>query len=74
MSEYPEALLEKVAAAMWDSGRTVYTWPQVADWEQTIYREMAASALDALGLREELRTFEIAKFNKRRYLTDWEDA
>ena len=49
MSEYPEALLEKVARAI-----DPYAWePESPAYHRVFAREQAVAALDALGLREE---------------------
>ncbi len=80
MSEWPEALVEKVASAIY-GGRIGWDGYHL----EQMYREKAIAALDALGLREETRTAlnphrtETDPWGPKyiesiRFVTPWEDV
>lgn len=74
MSEYPEALLEKVAKALAEKPlidpENDNEWYMREWFSDANIRDFAAAAIDALGLKEERIWLE----SSRRYVTDWEDA
>ena len=83
MSEYPEALIEKVATAI----RAAYAdsvGDDIGDYDGGVAEWMgeAVAALDALGLREELSALYVNDLGKvaskdrarHRYVTEWEPS
>ena len=72
MSEYPEALIEKVAKAIRDTDPATTRGYLSEGRGHSDSRAYAAAALDALGLREEWATSLTTPVH--RYATAWEDA
>lgn len=76
MSDYPDALIEKVANAIYaNEQETIESgWPEWDDCRDGSSRSVldaAVAAVDALGLREELRG-AYGFVSSRRYVTEWE--
>lgn len=75
MSDYPEALIEKVARAIVKANADATDTPWL-EKEVPFYFAEARAALDALGLREERAQdrFTNARFvrDERRFVTSWE--
>jgi hypothetical protein len=66
MSEYPEALIEKVAWAI--------SYAEEEPGMVAFYRNVAVATLDAIGLREERRGPQFYKdSSSRRFVTEWEE-
>lgn len=67
MSEYPEALVERVASAILDN----FNPPDDTHSSWWINTEVSARAvLDSLGLREQRGPYR--PYTRRRYVTKWE--
>lgn len=79
MSDYPDALVRRIAWTLANSNGT--DWDYNPDDAEDVYRRDAVAVLAELGLREE-KGQHFARVsdgwdqivNQRRYVTDWEDA